>query len=282
MIRISDKSDINGIINLWKEAFGDSEREIMFFLDNRYKPENTLVVEESGKIASMLFLLEGEMKINNVCYPSYYLYAACTLKEFRGRGFMASLLSFAKETALKRNVDFICLLPAEDSLYKFYENHGYKAVFRKKVYTLTRDNTVDNSNISTDSFSDIEEIRNKAFNNINMFKWDNESLKFAFEHNKFYGGQALINREGYALYNISERQICVKEFAFTDNIDAVLLNILLSHPNTNKIIADLPVSIKTASEDFEIIDSGMALAVNNKAKTILNDVKDSYLGLTLN
>ncbi len=282
MIRISDKSDINGITNLWKEAFGDSEREIMFFLDNRYKPENTLVVEENGKIASMLFLLDGEMKINNMCYPSYYLYAACTLKEFRGRGHMASLLSFAKETALKRNVDFICLLPAEDSLYKFYEAHGYKAVFRKKVYTFTHDNTAENSNISTDSISDIEEIRNKAFNNINMFKWDNESLKFAFEHNKFYGGQAIINREGYALYNVSDQQIYVKEFTFTGNVDAVLSNIMLSHSNTIKIILDLPVNIQTTSDDYEIIDSGMALAVNNKAEIILNDVKDAYLGLTLN
>jgi len=281
MIRLSDKSDINGIIKLWKEAFGDSEREIMFFLDNRYKPENTLVAEENGKIASMLFLLEGEMKIDKKLYPSYYLYAACTLKEFRGRGYMASLLAFAKDTALKRNVDFICLLPAEESLYKFYENHGYKPVFKKNIYTLSRNSIDDSSFSDKESSCNPEKIRNNAFVNIDYFKWDSLSLDFAIKHNKFYGGQVVMNCEGYSLYSISNDEIYVKEITFTDNIDAVLSNLFAIHSDVNKIIVDLPVGIKTSAENYEIVNWGMALAINNNAEKILDGLKDAYLGLTL-
>jgi hypothetical protein len=57
MIRYSDKNDLNGIIRLWHEAFGDSENEIRFFLDSCYIPHNTVVYESDGEIASMLFQL---------------------------------------------------------------------------------------------------------------------------------------------------------------------------------------------------------------------------------
>ena len=42
IIRLSEKDDIKGIVSLWSEAFGDSEEEIMFFIDNKYIPENTV------------------------------------------------------------------------------------------------------------------------------------------------------------------------------------------------------------------------------------------------
>ena len=70
MIRLADKSDIKGIISLWNEAFGDSEEDIMFFLNNRFVPENTLVYESDGVIASVLFLLEGDMRIKGRDFSS--------------------------------------------------------------------------------------------------------------------------------------------------------------------------------------------------------------------
>ncbi len=70
IIRLSHKNDISGIISLWSESFGDSEEEIMFFIKNKYIPENTLVAELNGEIASVLFLLDGKMCIKGVDYPS--------------------------------------------------------------------------------------------------------------------------------------------------------------------------------------------------------------------
>ena len=49
MIRISAESDRSGLIALWQEAFGDSEKAIEFFLDNRYVAEKTVVSEDNGK-----------------------------------------------------------------------------------------------------------------------------------------------------------------------------------------------------------------------------------------
>ena len=164
MIRLSDKKDINSIIGLWCECFGDSEEDVRFFLDNCYTPKNTLVYEVNGEIASMLFLLEGDMSVSGVDYPSYYLYAACTSKKHRGKGLMADLLSFAKKVAMERKRSFICLRPGEHSLFKFYEKHGYKTVF----YINRAEYKIKNlSDIISDNSADIccnrEELRNSAF-----------------------------------------------------------------------------------------------------------------------
>ena len=119
MIRLSAENDREGLVFLWKEAFGDSEEAIGLFLDNRYIPENTVVSENDGKITSMLFLLDGKLSVKGKLFNSYYLYAAATLKEFRGRGIMKEMLDFSKNLSYEREKDFICLKPAEKGLYDY-------------------------------------------------------------------------------------------------------------------------------------------------------------------
>ena len=99
MIRLSQTKDIPDLITLWNEAFGDSEEDIRFFLDRKYIPENTVVYDDNGKIASVLFLLSGDMRISGKDYPSYYLYAAATLQSHRGKGIMGQMLEYSKNLA---------------------------------------------------------------------------------------------------------------------------------------------------------------------------------------
>ena len=206
MIRLYNENDINGVIRLWEEAFGDSENEIRFFLDGCRKPLNTLIYEIDNEIASMLFLLEGDMHFEGEDYPSYYLYAACTLKKYRGRGLMAELLSFAKETANKNGKYFICLKPAEKSLFDFYGKFGYKTAFFVKITECNTKNT--SLNLSDRNVSP-EYLRNSAFKEHNYFKWDRQSIEFAFLHNKFFGGITSETCKGYSLYTCDDTKTIV-------------------------------------------------------------------------
>ncbi len=281
IIRLSEKSDINGILSLWHEAFGDRENEIMFFINRRYIPENTLVAEENGEIASMLFLLDGRMSIKGVDYPSYYLYAACTLKKYRGRGIMAELLKEATTLAQSRAYDFICLMPGEKSLFDFYEKHGYKTVFSRKVLTLDikDDKSIDSYPIS--GCSDYEEIRNNVFAGFDYFKWDGQSVKFASEHNKLYSGNEFRTCEGYCLYTVSEGILRVKEFAFTRNKLIDIIKTTASSNNCNKAIINLPADYETQCGEFIVQPSAMMLAVNEYSSEIMKNLSNAYLGLTL-
>lgn len=263
------------------ESFGDSAEEIMFFIENKYIPENTLVAEVDGEIASVLFLLDGKMCIKGVDYPSYYLYAACTLKKYRGRGIMASLLEEAKNIAFSRKTDFICLMPGEKSLFDFYERFGYNTAFSKKILTINTDEYSECFDITQSDVIDIELIRNNAYKNIDFFKWDSKSIEFAFSHNKMYSGKEFHNCNGYCLYSINGSVMSVKEFAFAEK-DALhfALNIAKSN-NCDKIILNLPSGYPAEIGKYEIVPSAMMLAVSERSKTVSDGLNNAYLGLTL-
>ena len=283
MIRFATNNDIIGIIRLWQEAFGDSEKEIKFFLDNKFKPQNTLVFEESNHIVSMLFLLDGKMCIKGIDYPAYYLYAACTAQSHRGRGIMSDLLKAAEKSAFERNIDFICLLPAEDSLYDYYARFGYQAVFSEKLLSIKRNETSMQSEFSFNiaTSAGLEMLRDYAYNDTDCFKWDDTAISFAFDHCKMYGGYSALARNGYALYSIIDSKIHVKEYAFTHGELQFFTNYLFKKHDIEEIIITLPYNFETDIGKSTVQKSGMMLPIRKEVKHLANDVKNAYLGLTL-
>ena len=272
MIRHYNQNDINGIIRLWEEAFGDTEVEIRFFLDGCRKPLNALIYELDGEIASVLFLLEGDMHIEGRDYPSYYLYAACTLKKYRGRGLMAELLESAKETADKNDKYFICLKPAEKSLFDFYEKHGYKTVFTIKAAKYNAEKTSENHTVCNEIHPRI--LRDSAFEGHSYFKWDRQSVEFAFLHNEFFGGNASVSCKGYSLYVSNGSEYTVKETTFTRSEDVIRTL------SDNEISAEI-IFPPWVDAEGEIRPYAMMLSVNAEGNNLIDSVENAYLGLTL-
>ena len=54
-----------------------------------------------------------------------------TLPEFRGRGLQRQLSSYAEKVMAERGGEFCCLVPAEESLFRFYEKQGYVVAFTR-------------------------------------------------------------------------------------------------------------------------------------------------------
>ena len=114
MIKITDnKKEITAI---WSDVFGDSEEEILFFINN-LKNGKCLGYFLDDKLVSMLFLVDCSVKRHN----GRYIYAACTYKEYEGRGYMSALIEYAA----KYEKNFLCLIPATDSLIEFYQNRKF-------------------------------------------------------------------------------------------------------------------------------------------------------------
>lgn len=268
MLRLSTISDKEKLTSLWRDVFGDTQEAINLFFEYHFKPENVLVFGDNGKIASMLYLLEGNLVISGVSYPSYYLYAAATDTAYRGKGIMASMLEYAKNTAKNRGVDFICLLPAEKSLYSYYAKHGYKAVFKKKTIEFTPKNNGD----SNESNYGLSQIRKSVFADYNRFEWDSEAIEYAIKQNAFYGGGFALNNCGYYLFSSADGVTTVREAALTD---------LDSMNFSERVVVNLPVGYPTYTNKCEITDNGMALPTNKKAESVLDGIDNLYLGLTL-
>lgn len=113
MIKYVDELD--DMISLWQEAFGDSREDVIFFCRN-VKDAKCLGYYEDDVLASMMFLVE--CKVSG--FTAAYVYAACTDKRFRQQGKMAELLLWCKT-----NLDIpVCLLPANEHLIDYYKNNG--------------------------------------------------------------------------------------------------------------------------------------------------------------
>ncbi len=116
---IKEFNDKNLIIPLWTEAFGDSEEDIVFFLNN-CKNMKCIGCFDDEELLSMLFLVDCKLDNSN----SKYIYAACTYKKYRGSGAMSKLLDYCKS-----NFKNVCLIPADDKLVCFYKKRGFEKEF---------------------------------------------------------------------------------------------------------------------------------------------------------
>lgn len=264
MIRLSTEKDINGIITVWHEAFGDSEEDIRFFLGRKYIPENTVIYDDNGSVESVLFLLQGNLNINGKDYPSYYLYAACTSIKCRGKGIMAKMLEYSKNLANGRGIEFICLRPGEKSLFDYYKKHGYQTVFFSKKLTVNRESITKRTSCVSEPFD--------------YFKWDDDAVKFAVDHNRYFGGNDFTECKSHLLYTVHNDCVYVKEYAFTSNKIPYYSTILMSRYSLDKVIFNLPSVFPTNIGEYIIEPDGMAISCGNTDIKLINN---GYLGLTL-
>lgn len=65
------------------------------------------------------------------------LYCLGTIPEHRKKGLAKSLINYALNQVLHKNLDFLMLETyARDNLLKFYSNLGFEQIYEKKVYTI--------------------------------------------------------------------------------------------------------------------------------------------------
>jgi len=65
------------------------------------------------------------------------LYCLGTIPEYRKKGFAKSLINYALNQVLHKNLDFLMLETyRRDNLLEFYSNLGFEQIYEKKVYTI--------------------------------------------------------------------------------------------------------------------------------------------------
>lgn len=273
MIRFARKSDFADVSALWRNVFGDEEEIINKFLSVHFEADNTVVYEDSGDIKAMFFLLSGESVIEGKRYPSRYLYAACTAPEYRGRGIMSDMIDFARNASAESGYDYICLLPAEESLYGYYERFGFKALYgvRRTNYFPDVNNVISQYNSSADLYA----LRENNLKNINRFAWCKKSVDFAEYFNKYYGGDCFKTCKGYALYGKNDEILAVKEIACQNKDEEILLNSLAEINDKKEMQVLLPCNDEAAEKH------GMILPLNEVAESVFTQDMKFYLGLTL-
>ena len=119
---------------LYEEVFDeDSPSFVDYYYTEKTKENQIYVVEEDGKLRSMLHLNPYCLYVNGSRKDVNYIVAVATQKEYRKRGYMASLLRMSLRDMYQAGEAFTFLMPASESIYLPFD---FRTVYEqdKKFY----------------------------------------------------------------------------------------------------------------------------------------------------
>ncbi len=244
--------DITGdMISLWREAFGDTEEEISLFL-SLVSEKNVITRVEDGRVVSQLFLLEGNVCDGKKSVPAYYLYAAATLKAYRGRGIMPELIAEAAEKAKREGKGCILLLPGEDELYGYYEKFGFRPLCKV---------------LMCESDGEIITVPNES--EYSHFVHGENVYSYAEKLYSYPGYEMIKTENGSAVYSVKDGKVTVKEWKKSPPVSEIR-----EKTGCSKIYVRLPLETVTNGKCTEI-NHGMILPLGDEIP------KNVYLDYTL-
>ena len=157
-----DTTIYNELKSIWLEVFdeADSDKYADMFLLH-HSDYSGLAYREEGKIVSMLFLIPCFWDGN----AGYYVYACATLPQFRGKGYMKTLLDAAFEKAQNEKAFGLVLIPANPPLFDFYEKCGFQPFSQIAEYTFVETEVVGNGFdcVESSDFATITDMRNRFY-----------------------------------------------------------------------------------------------------------------------
>ena len=138
-IRAAGRKDIDDLRIIWAEAFGEAESFDKYMTYIRVEEIVKVVEINNEEIVSMLSLIPCTYRETDRIYEGYYLYAAATKGQKKKQNYMTMLLKTLQQECRDAGKDFIFTIPAEDSLFAYYEKRG----FTGEVFGIKEINGID-------------------------------------------------------------------------------------------------------------------------------------------
>lgn len=224
IIDFAKQSELNQVIALWQEVFGDERGFIRQYLDDFFVDGCSLaVVRDGDRIVSMLNLMEFNFRESNLPTSKCgYIYAAATHPEYRSKGLMSDLIEFVLQAGRVRGYAMVFLIPAENSLFDYYKSRGFTDAFWQCDFVAP---TAERNCVFGD-FDLTDDVQWECFYNAYTEYTANQPLaiikdKVFFDHSMreyFMGGgqvDAVIVNDmaaGYLLYRDMEDKVRIEQF----------------------------------------------------------------------
>ena len=139
-IREYRPGDRAALTALWRQVFGDPEEVVAAFFDALPRMGIGAVAEAEGRPVGAAYVLDALAVVDAAGRERRcgYLYAVAVDPEHRHQGLGAKLSQEAASLSLSRGTTFICTLPAEPSLYAWYEEIlGLGCALHRKQHAVT-------------------------------------------------------------------------------------------------------------------------------------------------
>lgn len=290
------------IERIWKLCFpNDSPDVIRYFFDHRYNPNACIVYVDniSGRPVSMLHIMDMMITDDSEIKNAQYLYAAATRPDFQGQGIMTKILAAAQKYAESRNKVYSVLLPAEQSLIKFYERNGFYRCFQSRFMTFTRNDFISLAGYNGKEGKTKSVIlgdrelaavrRDNLIDREGYATWSDRAVSYAMGAHEAEGGRIIAVQKGYA----SAYAFCIERNRFIDISEIIAPNelctelcraILDAYPGGSIFSLRVPVSNEFFAPYGDVSDFGMIKTTSGRKPTNLLTLTGKhvpYLGLTL-
>lgn len=290
LFSLAKPEDCSEIMNITMEAFNEPFSTVKFVFENRIDFNCCYVCKVFGKIISVCHMFPIDLKLNNKIFKSFYVYGACTLPKYQGKGYMTRLLKFAEEDLKEKNGDFVFLVPETESLIKFYEKLGYKNFFKTKTAefsnnefkSLCKEKAKKEINFS---YFSLEKLRKKLYNNINNVMYLVRDIKFAVDLYTFFGGKTVATENGYAICTRNRESLIIRDFTCEEkDVPYLLGEIYRFFPNAKRYV----LRTSPTNEFFKNYGKsnfyGMIKPLKKENVTVINSILNSekfpYLGIS--
>lgn len=266
------------IIELWHECFGDDREYIKFFLDNC---PNKLCVGnfKKGELASMLFLLNGEVD----GFSCKYIYAACTAQRYRSQGLMGGLIEFVKRYCADNGIDMLFLVPAGESLYNYYSKFGFIPKMQRAEILLKGGVGSFNGEKKTD-IKKIAQRRTELLSSMKHFAFDPLTTEYTVAEFLHTGGE-IYSREGangfLAFVRREGENATVKELLTDFDEEFTIILDLFENLGAENVYIHAPLVYNNTDIGRMATKCGMLYPITDKANDYIKNEDVFYSGMYL-
>lgn len=126
ILRGARREDIGDICQIWEVCFGDAPETVEKLLEPETL-ENTTVAELDGRVRALMAGFDG-LEFGGV--RASYIFALCTVPDYRGRGLGGRVLRGTARRCFERGAELVCLHPASEGLARWYAHLGLETFSR--------------------------------------------------------------------------------------------------------------------------------------------------------
>lgn len=279
MVSFANIGHIEKIKKLWKDVFGDSDEFLNLYFSEKFQREQCLVCIEEEQVCASLQMLPYTLKLKDVSYPAYYIFAVMTAPSERNKGYMRQLLEFALDDLKQKKVPLVFLIPQEPYLFSVYAKFGFQKAFltNKKELKLPQLQT----NYFEPDVVTAYEFYLKYYKNKNLVLQSYPQFDFIYKTIRMEGGNILAVEDnnliaGLCLCVNTENEVRALEFLSPDDITAKrLLSAIRSKYSTQTAIVSRYRNNATGHH------LGMCVILDEQAFTYA-DMQSIYLSLMMN
>lgn len=238
-IREFKADDVPALVSLWQEIFGDTAHVVSEFFRILPGMGNCVVAELGGEIVGMTSVITGlELVTEEKTSRCGYIYAVAAKSAARHRGIGAALTRRACEWAKEHGAELLCTLPAEDSLYAWYDElMGVNCALYRSSFETAPVSGKDVKKISAEEYL---ALREKLLSGKNHLRGNAAVIEFAEVFYGSYGGGLFRCGDAVCAAYGDEKAISIKELITPCNDAEAVAASLGAHLGTEKVIYFLP------------------------------------------